>query len=61
LRVQSHIAHLTIDEAVEMATKIGAKRTYFIHFSHDAGKHADVELRMPESMYLSYDNLQIEF
>lgn len=61
LRVQPHIAHLTIDEAVEMATKIGAKRTYFIHFSHDAGKHADVALRLPPNMYLSYDNLQIEF
>ena len=55
------VPNVAINEAVEMATKIGAKRTYFIHFSHDAGKHADVALRLPPNMYLSYDNLQIEF
>ncbi len=61
LRVQTHIAHLTIEEAVELASKIGARKTYFTHFSHDAGKHADVEKTLPDTMFLSYDNLQIEF
>jgi phosphoribosyl 1,2-cyclic phosphate phosphodiesterase len=61
LRVQTHIAHLKLDEAVELAAKIGARKTYFTHFSHDAGKHADVERTLPDNMFLSYDNLQIEF
>lgn len=61
LRVQTHISHLTLDEAVELAQKIGARKTYFTHFSHDAGKHADVESTLPDNIFLSYDNLQIEF
>jgi phosphoribosyl 1,2-cyclic phosphate phosphodiesterase len=61
LRVQTHIAHLTLDEAVDLAGKIGARKTYFTHFSHDAGKHAEVESTLPDNIFLSYDNLQIEF
>ncbi len=61
LRVKTHISHLTLDEAVELALKIGARKTYFTHFSHDAGKHADVESTLPDNIFLSYDNLQIEF
>ncbi len=61
LRVQPHISHITIDEAVELAQKIGARKTYFTHFSHDAGKHADIEKTLPDNIFLSYDNLQIEF
>ncbi len=61
LRVQTHISHLTLDEAVDLAGKIGARKTYFTHFSHDAGKHADVERTLPDNIFLSYDNFQIEF
>lgn len=61
LRVQSHISHITLNEAIELAEKIGAKKTFFTHFSHDAGKHADLEQIVPENIYIPYDNLQIEF
>lgn len=61
LRVQTHISHLTLDEAVELAQKIGARKAYFTHFSHDAGRHADLEKTLPDNIFLSYDNLQIEF
>lgn len=61
LRIQPHIAHLTLDEAIELAQRIGAKKTFFTHFSHDLGLHADVESNLPENFFLSYDNLEIEF
>jgi len=61
LRVQSHISHITINEAIALAQKIGARKTYFTHFSHDAGKHAELEYALPENIFLAYDNLQIEF
>lgn len=61
LRLQPHIAHLTLGEAVELARKIGAKRTFFTHFSHDLGLHGEVEDQLPENLYLSFDNLEIEF
>ncbi len=61
LRVQPHIAHITLDEALVIAKKIGAKNTYFTHFSHDLGLHAEVESTLPSGIYLSYDNLELEF
>lgn len=55
-----HHSHLTLTQAVELAAHIGAKRTYFTHFSHRLGLHAETERRLPEGMYLGYDGLKIE-
>lgn len=61
LRIEPHIAHITFNEALQMASEIAAKKTYFTHFSHDLGLHAEVESSLPENIFLSYDNLEIEF
>jgi phosphoribosyl 1,2-cyclic phosphate phosphodiesterase len=60
LRVQSHISHINIQEAMEIAEKIGAKKTYFTHFSHDAGLHENLQHAMPQNIFIPYDNLVIE-
>lgn len=60
LRIQTHIAHINIDEAIVLAQKIGAKTTYFTHFSHDAGKHAEIQKKMPSGIIIAHDNLTIE-
>lgn len=57
LRNEDHIAHLTLNEAIELAEKIGAEKTFFTHFSHDIGKHEIVSLILPEKMRLAYDDL----
>jgi len=59
LRINQHISHISLNEAIILARKIGAKKTYFTHFSHDLGKHEVIEKLLPENMYLSYDNLEI--
>lgn len=59
LRHQPHIAHITLEEAIELARAIGARKTFFTHFSHDIGKHKIVSLNLPENMYLAYDGLQV--
>ena len=56
-----HYSHYTLEEAVEVAQKIGAKKTYFIHMSHYMGTHADTQQQLPEHMFLSYDGLRVEF
>lgn len=61
LRINSHISHINLNEAIVIARRIAAKKTYFTHFSHDLGLHAQVEATLPEDFYLSYDNLEIEF
>lgn len=60
LRIKSHISHITIQEAVSIAQQIGAKRTYFTHFSHDAGLHAALEKSLPENIFVSFDGMSTE-
>ena len=59
LRIKSHISHLSLSEAIEIALKTGAKRTFFTHMSHDIGLHEDVNKMLPKNMQLAYDGLQL--
>jgi phosphoribosyl 1,2-cyclic phosphate phosphodiesterase len=60
LRIDEHISHISLSEAIELALKIGAKRTYFTHFSHDLGLHAEVQKKLPENIFLAWDGLILE-
>nr|WP_293840991.1 MBL fold metallo-hydrolase [uncultured Arsenicibacter sp.] len=60
LQRQPHISHFTLDEAVALAERIRAERTYFTHISHKLGTHRDVENELPPSIRLGYDGLQIQ-
>ncbi len=60
LQKGSHISHFTLAQAIEMATVIGAEKTYFTHISHKLGLHADVEKELPNNIFLAYDGLRIE-
>jgi phosphoribosyl 1,2-cyclic phosphate phosphodiesterase len=60
LQKESHISHLTFDEAIEMAKKIGAETTYFTHISHNLGLHAEVEKELPPNIKLAFDGLTFE-
>ena len=59
LRRRPHPTHFTIDEAVEEARRIGARRTYFTHIAHELG-HAATNAELPDGMALSYDGLVCE-
>lgn len=59
LQKEPHISHFTLDEAVEMARKIGAKKTYFTHISHKLGLHNSLDQELPEGIALAYDGLQL--
>lgn len=61
LRPAKHIAHLSLDEALEIAERIGATETYFTHMSHDMGLHEDVNRSLPDYIQLAYDGLTLEF
>lgn len=60
LHHKEHHSHSTLAQSVELAKRINAKRTYFIHFSHHLGLHEAVEKTLPPSMSLAYDGLVIE-
>lgn len=60
LRKEPHISHYTLDEAVEMAQKIGIPHTLFTHMSHQIGFHEEVNRGLPQGMELAYDGLVLE-
>ena len=59
LRLEPHHSHLNLEEAIQLAQKIGAKTTYFTHISHHLGFHAEVEKKLTKNVHLAYDNLTI--
>jgi phosphoribosyl 1,2-cyclic phosphate phosphodiesterase len=60
LRRDYHISHFTLQEAIDMSKRIGAKQTYFTHISHQLGFHDEVENELPDNIHLAYDGLEIE-
>ncbi|MEO8219119.1 MAG: MBL fold metallo-hydrolase, partial [Acidobacteriota bacterium] len=54
-----HPTHFTIGESVEVARRIGARRTLLIHLAHEAD-HDAVAAGMPPGFEPAYDGLEIE-
>lgn len=59
LRDRPHPTHFSLAEAIEAAHRIGARRTWFTHMSHDLG-HAVTCARLPAGMELAYDGLVVQ-
>lgn len=59
LQIDPHISHFTLEEAVQMAKKIGAKQTYFTHISHRLGLHDQIDKGLPDGISLAYDGLEL--
>jgi len=60
LRHKPHISHFSLTEAIEIVEKLKPKQAYFVHMSHDMGKHADVMASLPPNIELAYDGLVVE-
>lgn len=60
LRPFAHGSHQTIDDAMTFAHKVGAKETYLIHMSHQAGLHVETDAQLPQHVQLAYDGQVIE-
>lgn len=52
-------AHISLEEGIEISKKIGAKKTYFTHISHEI-EHDETSERLPDGFFLAYDGLEIE-
>ena len=59
LRYEPHPTHFSIDEAVAAAQDLGARRTYFVHLSHEA-PHVEISRRLPPNIRLAYDGLIVD-
>ena len=56
LRHKPHPSHATVEQAVEWARRIRAKRTWLTHIAHELG-HEQTNARLPENIQLAYDGL----
>jgi len=56
---RSHV-HFSIDEAVEFSKRVGAKRTFLTHISHDL-EHDETNQKLPSGVSLAHDGLEIAF
>lgn len=59
LQKTHHLAHFTLDEAIQLVNLIKPESAYFTHISHRLGTHQDVELILPPNIHLAYDGLKI--
>ena len=59
LRRRPHPTHFNLEQAVEWAQRIGAKKTYFTHIAHEL-QHERTNRELPAGMALGYDGQVIE-
>lgn len=60
LRRRPHLSHFSLDQALEISSKVEARTTYLTHLSHQMGKYSDIEQLLPEGVHCAYDGLKIE-
>lgn len=56
---RTHPSHFNVEEAVEAARSVGARRTFLTHLTHRV-THAELLQRLPPGVEPAYDGLTIE-
>jgi len=54
-----HPSHFNVEEAVEAARAVGARRTYLTHLTHRV-RQAELDERLPDGVFGAYDGLTVE-
>ncbi len=56
VRYRPHSTHFNLEQAIDVARRIGAAQTYFTHLNHDF-LHRQLEAELPPQMAPAYDGL----
>lgn len=56
---RAHPTHFNVEEAVELAERLGARRTYLTHLTHYV-EYRDLRERLPDGIEPAYDGLVVE-
>ena len=55
-----HISHYSLEEAVAVAQRVGAKHSWLTHLSHQLPRHEELAAGLPDGILPAYDGLAIE-
>jgi len=59
LRIQEHVAHENLQQALQNIKKINPQQAYITHVSHHFGLHSVMERNLPKNVFIAYDGLVI--
>lgn len=54
-----HISHYSLEEAIEVAQRVGARHSWFTHLSHQLPCYEELASELPEGILPAYDGLVI--
>ena len=60
LRIETHISHFNLSEALDLIKELKPKRAYLTHVSHYLGLQAEVSKELPPNVEIAYDGLKIK-
>lgn len=60
LREEPHNTHFNLQEALDFIALVKPEKAYLTHISHMLGFHEVVQKKLPENVFLAYDNLEIK-
>lgn len=59
LREEPHTTHFNLQEALDFIAIIQPEKTFLTHISHTFGFHKDIQAKLPDNVFVAYDNLEI--
>ena len=60
VRRGSHISHYSLEQAIEVAHKVGAKHSWLTHLSHQLPCYEDLKKELPEGILPAFDGLVLD-
>ena len=55
-----HISHYSLEEAIEVAKKVGAEHSWLTHLSHQLPCYKELRAELPDGILPAYDGLTLE-
>ena len=60
VRKGRHISHYSLEQAIEVAQKVGAKHSWLTHLSHQLPCYEDLKKELPEGILPAFDGLVLD-
>lgn len=60
LRLEPHMSHMHLAEALEVVRRINPGCAYLTHMSHGIGLHEQASQQLPDNVHLAYDGLVVD-